>query len=45
MLGQAAAGYGVGDLKVGAEAEVVVETLYSDDAGAPFDLALAPLGF
>jgi len=33
VLGQAAAGYGVGDLKVGAEAEVVVETLYADEAG------------
>lgn len=29
VLGQVADGYGVGDLKVGAEAELVVETLYA----------------
>ncbi|MGA8257861.1 MAG: OB-fold domain-containing protein [Nocardioides sp.] len=34
VLGQAAEGYGVADLKVGAEAEVVVETLYTDADGA-----------
>ena len=33
VLGQVAAGYGVTDLHVGAEAEVVVETLYSDETG------------
>jgi len=33
VLGQVAAGYGVGDLKVGQEAELVVETLYADDEG------------
>jgi uncharacterized OB-fold protein len=33
VLGQVAAGYGVGDLHVGQEAELVVETLYSDDEG------------
>ncbi len=33
VLGQVAAGYAVDDLKVGQEAEVVVETLYSDDEG------------
>ena len=33
VLGQVADGYGVGDLRVGAEAELVVETLYRDDAG------------
>ncbi|GAA4736210.1 zinc ribbon domain-containing protein [Nocardioides endophyticus] len=33
VLGQVAEGYGVADLHVGAEAEVVVETLYSDETG------------
>jgi len=33
VLGQVAAGYGVSDLKVGNEAELVVETLYSDETG------------
>jgi uncharacterized OB-fold protein len=33
VLGQVAAGYGVGDLHVGQEAELVVETLYTDDEG------------
>jgi uncharacterized protein len=33
VLGQVAAGYGVGDLHVGQEAELVVETLYTDDDG------------
>ena len=33
VLGQVAAGYGVADLKVGEEAELVVETLYTDDDG------------
>ena len=33
VLGQVAAGYGVGDLHVGQEAELVVETLYTDDVG------------
>ncbi len=33
VLGQVADGYGVADLVVGAEVELVVETLYSDDAG------------
>jgi uncharacterized protein len=33
VLGQVAAGYGVDDLVVGAEVELVVETLYADDAG------------
>ena len=33
VLGQVAEGYGVADLKVGAEAELVVETLYVDDEG------------
>ncbi len=31
MLGQVADGYGVADLRVGAEVELVVETLYGDD--------------
>ena len=31
VLGQVAAGYAVGDLHVGQEAELVVETLYTDD--------------
>ncbi len=31
VLGQVAAGYGVADLRVGQEAELVVETLYTDD--------------
>jgi uncharacterized OB-fold protein len=34
VLGQVAEGYGVADLRVGAEAEVVVETLYTDETGA-----------
>ncbi len=33
VLGQVADGYGVGDLTVGAEVELVVETLYTDDDG------------
>lgn len=33
VLGQVALGYGVADLRVGAEAELVVETLYADDSG------------
>ena len=33
VLGQVAAGYGVADLRVGQEAELVVETLYADDDG------------
>ena len=33
VLGQVAAGYGVTDLRVGQEAELVVETLYTDDEG------------
>lgn len=33
VLGQVAAGFGVGDLEVGAEAELVVETLYADADG------------
>ncbi|MBA2954178.1 benzoylsuccinyl-CoA thiolase [Nocardioides sp. MAH-18] len=33
VLGQVAEGYGVADLRVGAEAELVVETLYADESG------------
>lgn len=33
ILGQVAAGYGVADLAVGAEVELVVETLHSDETG------------
>ena len=33
VLGQVADGYGVADLRVGAEVELVVETLYVDDTG------------
>ncbi|GAA4711189.1 Zn-ribbon domain-containing OB-fold protein [Nocardioides conyzicola] len=33
VLGQVAQGYGVADLRVGAEAELVVETLYTDETG------------
>jgi hypothetical protein len=33
VLGQVAQGYGVDDLRVGQEAELVVETLYADDEG------------
>ena len=33
VLGQVAHGYGVDDLRVGQEAEVVVETLYTDESG------------
>jgi uncharacterized protein len=33
VLGQVAEGYGVSDLHVGAEVELVVETLYTDESG------------
>lgn len=33
VLGQVAEGYGVADLKVGTEVELVVETLYADESG------------
>lgn len=33
VLGQVARGYGVADLTVGDEVELVVETLYADDSG------------
>src|SRR6188472_3963931 len=33
VLGQVAAGFGVADLEVGREVELVVETLYTDDDG------------
>ena len=33
VLGQVASGYGVKDLHVGGEVELVVETLYTDDTG------------
>jgi uncharacterized OB-fold protein len=33
VLGQVADGYGVADLKVGNEVELVVETLYTDETG------------
>ena len=33
VLGQVASGYGVADLEVGAEVELVVEPLYSDETG------------
>ena len=33
VLGQVADGYGVGDLRVGSEVELVVETLYADETG------------
>lgn len=33
VLGQVAEGYGVADLRVGAEAELVVETLHTDESG------------
>ncbi len=33
VLGQVAEGYGVADLTVGAEVELVVETLYTDESG------------
>ena len=33
VLGQVADGFGVGDLTVGSEVELVVETLYADDTG------------
>ncbi len=33
VLGQVAAGYGVADLTVGAEVELVIETLYADESG------------
>ena len=33
VLGQLAEGYGVSDVRVGSEVEVVVEPLYTDDTG------------
>lgn len=33
VLGQLAHGYGVGDVRVGSEVELVVEPLYTDDVG------------
>jgi hypothetical protein len=33
VLGQVADGYGIDDLAVGTEVELVVETLYTDDSG------------
>lgn len=33
VLGQVADGFGVADLRVGAEVELVVETLYADESG------------
>jgi uncharacterized OB-fold protein len=33
VVGQVADGYGVSDLRVGGEAELVVETLYADESG------------
>lgn len=33
VLGQVADGFGVGDIKVGTEVELVVETLYTDETG------------
>jgi uncharacterized OB-fold protein len=33
VLGQVAGGYGVADLKVGSEVELVVEPLYTDESG------------
>ncbi len=33
VLGQVAEGYGVADLRVGAEMELVVQTLYTDESG------------
>jgi uncharacterized OB-fold protein len=33
VLGQLAEGYGVGDVRVGSEVEVVVEPLHTDDSG------------
>ena len=33
VLGQVATGYGVADLEVGAEVELVVEPLYADETG------------
>lgn len=33
VVGQVADGYGVADLRVGGEVELVVETLYADDTG------------
>jgi len=35
VLGQVADGYGVADLSVGTEVELVVEPLYTDDDGTP----------
>lgn len=44
VLGQVAEGYGVADLKVGAEAELVVETLYVDDEGERTIWRWKPIG-
>ena len=41
VLGQVAQGYGVSDLKVGAEVEIVIETLHADpDPGTGGDLLI-----
>jgi uncharacterized OB-fold protein len=43
VLGQVAQGYGVADLHVGAEAELVVETLYTDESGDRLILRWKPV--
>ncbi len=45
ILGQVADGYGVADLAVGAEVELVVETLHSDETGERTIYRWKPVGF
>lgn len=44
VLGQVAEGYGVADLTVGAEVELVVETLYAEESGARTVWRWKPVG-
>jgi len=44
VLGQLAEGYGVADVRVGSEVELVVETLFTDEAGEHSVWRWLPLG-
>ena len=44
VLGQVADGYGLADLRVGAEVELVVEVLYTDDTGPRTVWRWRPMG-
>ncbi len=44
VMGQVADGYGVADLKVGAQVELVVEPLYTDDEGVKTIWRWKPVG-